>query len=202
MIDTFDFTAEHILQNDVVLLRPLKMTDINDLLPYSINEPDIWAFNANGGGGEENLRKYVQHACQQREKEREYPFVVIDKQSNIPVGSTRLYDIQPERKTIQLGFTWYGKKYQGTGLNRNCKYLLLDFAFESLGVERVGFAANSVNQRSIAAMKSIGCTGEGVLRSSGYDAVGNRIDSIVLSILKAEWKTGLREQLKNKITVK
>lgn len=201
-MEKFDFAAEHILQNDVVLLRPLKQEDIEGFLNYSLNEPDIWSFNANGANGEENLLKYVNHALQQRAREREYPFAVIDKKSGALVGSTRLYDILHDRKTIQLGFTWYGKKYQASGINKNCKYLLLDFAFNELGVERVGFAANSLNARSIAAMKSIGCTVEGVMRSSGYDAAGNRIDSTILSILRTEWEAELASRLKNKIALK
>jgi RimJ/RimL family protein N-acetyltransferase len=57
------------------------------------------------------------------------------------------------------------QKYQRTYVNKNCKYLLLEFAFEKLGMERVGFRANSLNKQSISAMKSIGCTEEGVLRN-------------------------------------
>ena len=60
---------------------------------------------------------------------------------------------------MQLGYTWYGKEFQGTGLNKHCKYLLLEFAFEKMQVERVEFRADANNEKSIAAMKSIGCTG-------------------------------------------
>src|SRR5439155_23280794 len=98
------------------------------------------------------------------------------------VGSTRFYNIDFERKIIEVGFTWYGKSFQGTGINKNCKYLLFDFAFRQLNMERIGLGANSKNERSINAMKSVGCSVEGILRSRGYDANGERIDSIVLSI--------------------
>ena len=109
---------------------------------------------------------------------------------------TRYYEISNEFKRLEIGFTWYGKAYQGTGLNKNCKYLLLEFAFEKLQMIRVGFGANSKNERSQKAMKSIGCTVEGILRRYGRDAEGNVTDAIRLSILKEEWEARVKTHLK------
>jgi len=102
------------------------------------------------------------------------------------------------KKTL-LGYTWYGKKFQRTGLNRHCKFLLLQFAFEEWGLERVEFRANIHNDRSIAAMKAIGCIQEGVFRDYMLDATGRRWSTVVLSILKEEWFSKTKEMLKNKI---
>jgi RimJ/RimL family protein N-acetyltransferase len=101
--------------------------------------------------------------------------------------------------TLQLGYTWYGEKFRGTKLNKHCKFLLLQFAFEELGMERVEFRADARNQRSIAAMKSLGCMVEGVLRSNMPLEDGGRRDSIVLSILKSEWQNGVKEGLRAKL---
>lgn len=196
-----DFKSDYILENDTTLLRPLKESDFETLLEYSINEPEIWSFNALGANGEENLKKYISSAIQNKEKRTEYPFVVFDKLSNKIVGSTRFYQINLTYKTLEIGYTWYGKQFQGTGLNKNCKYLLLEFAFENLGMERVGFRANNLNKRSINAMKSIGCKEEGILRNFAIDASGKRIDAIVLSILREEWFNEVKQNLKNKINV-
>lgn len=187
------------LENDLVLLRPLKESDFNELLTYSINEPEIWSFNALGANGPDNLQKYIATALENKAKGIDYPFVVLDKKTNKIAGSTRYYSINTFYKTLEIGFTWYGMQYQGTGLNKNCKYLLLEYAFEKLGVERVGFRANNLNKRSINAMKSIGCIEEGVLRNFAIDANGERIDAIVLSILKDEWFNTIKNNLKNKI---
>ena len=84
-------------------------------------------------------------------------------------------------------------------MNKNCKYLLLEFAFEFLKMERVEFRADNDNERSIQAMKSIGCTIEGVLRSNTYKPDGGRRDSIVLSILKDEWHNTIKHKLKESI---
>jgi len=100
---------------------------------------------------------------------------------------------------LQLGYTWYGKDFQGTGLNKHCKYLLLSFAFENIGMERVEFRADNNNARSIAAMKSIGCKVDGVLRSNMPKREGGRRDSIVLSVLKDEWFADIKEMLRNKL---
>ncbi|MDI9309458.1 MAG: GNAT family protein [Limnohabitans sp.] len=188
------------LENDLVLLRPLKESDFEELLVYSENEPEIWLFNALGADGTENLKKYITAALENKSKGIDYPFVVLDKKTNKIVGSTRYYAINTFNKTLEIGFTWYGKQYQGTGLNKNCKYLLLEYAFQNLGVERVGFRANNLNARSINAMKSIGCKEEGVLRNFAMNANGERIDAIVLSIIKNEWFNEVKNNLKNKIS--
>ncbi|KIC04073.1 GNAT family N-acetyltransferase [Flavobacterium sp. AJR] len=197
----FDYKADYILEDETVLLRPLKADDFKYLLDFSINEPEIWEFNMGGANGEENLLKYIDNAISQREKEKEYPFIIFDKRTNEYVGSTRFYNIVLEMNTIEIGYTWYGKKYQGTGINKNCKYLMFDFVFDKLGIVRIGLGANSKNIRSINAMKGVGCTEEGILRSRSFDQKGNRIDAIILSILRNEWDEIWKARLKEK-TVK
>jgi RimJ/RimL family protein N-acetyltransferase len=181
-----EFKETYHLENDIVLLRPLEIADKELLIEYAMTEPELWKFNINGANGKENLDCYISTAITQREKEKEYPFIVFDKRTDKYVGSTRFYEISHEFQRLDIGYTWYGKEAQGTGLNKNCKYLLLEFAFDKLDMKRVGFGANSKNERSIQAMKSIGCKVKGILRSYGKDAAGNTIDAIKLSILKSE----------------
>lgn len=194
-----DFENDYIIENEKLLLRPLRSTDFDELLEFAVHEPDIWKYNAFGADGAENLKKYIDNALLQREKGTEYPFVVIEKSENKIIGSTRFYAISTINKTLELGYTWYGKKYQGTFVNKNCKLLLLEWAFEKMGCERVGFKANAQNERSINAMKSIGCIVEGILRNFAFDSNLNRIDVIVLSIVKEEWKSGVKQTLQQKI---
>lgn len=191
----FDFNNNYILENERVLLRPLELSDVENLLHFSINEPELWNYSLLPASNEQELRNYIKIALEKRKKQIDYPFIVFDKKTNSYAGSTRFYDIQLANKTLQLGFTWYGKEFQGTGLNKNCKYLLLEFAFEKLHIERVEFRADNANKKSIAAMKSIGCKEEGVLRSNGVRPNGERRDSIILSILKQEWENGVKENL-------
>ncbi|MES2811353.1 MAG: GNAT family protein [Bacteroidota bacterium] len=195
----FDFSENYILESEMVRLEPLQLSHIPNLLTYSLNQPEIWQFSSIAAIGEDNFKNYVQIALDQREKLIEYAFVVLDKRINEYAGSTRFYDIQLHNKTLQLGYTWYGKQFHGTGLNKHCKYLLLEFAFEKMGMERVEFRADNTNERSKAAMKSIGCKVDGVLRSNMRKLDGTRRDSIVLSILRDEWFDEVKENLKKKL---
>lgn len=195
----FDFKENYHLENQRVLLRPLVLSDFELLLDFSINEPELWTYSLIPASGKKNLKQYLSLALEARENHHQYSFIVFDKQTNSYAGSTRFYDIQLNNKCLQLGYTWYGKDYQGTGLNKNCKFLLLEFAFEKMGMERVEFRADNENVRSVAAMKSIGCKKEGVLRSNGFKQDGSRRDSIVLSILKEEWRNEVKNHLLRKI---
>lgn len=198
----FNCSKNIILEDEVVLLRPLQRSDFANLLEISNNEPETWQYSFIRANGEENLKKYIEIALQARDKEVEFPFIVFDKKSGKYAGSTRFYDMNLSNKTVQLGYTWYGKAFRGTGLNKNCKFLLLQFAFESLEVERVEFRADNNNARSIAAMKSIGCKVEGILRNHMQTLDSDvRRDSIVLSILKEEWFLEVKQNLILKLTV-
>lgn len=197
-----DFQKEYILENNAVRLTPLKIEDSKKLVDFAINEPDLWTYSLIQANSPDKMKVYIEKAIEGRKNSNSYPFLVFDKRKNQYAGSTRFYDVQIENATLQLGFTWYGKDFQGTGINKNCKYLLLEFAFEVLKMERVEFRADNENTRSINAMKSIGCIVEGVLRSNTYKPNGKRRDSIVLSILANEWHKTVKQTLKEKISNK
>jgi N-acetyltransferase len=199
---TFDFDKAYILEDERVLLRPLKREDSINLQYFSLNEPDLWKFSLQSAAGNENLEKYIDIALNAKQTQKEYPFIVFDKKYGEYAGSTRFYDILPGFQTLQLGYTWYGKKFQGSGLNKHCKFLLFRFAFEELGVERLELRADNDNKRSIAAMKSIGCKVDGVLRANMPKPEGQdgRRDSIVLSVLKEEWFGEVKAILQSQLT--
>lgn len=196
---SFPFNKPVILENERVLLCPLEESDYENLLPFSLNEPELWKFGLVTAAGEENLKNYISTAVQNRKENKEYAFIVFDKKTNQYAGSTRFYDIQQAFLTAQLGYTWYGKDFQRTGLNRHCKFLIFSFVFEQWGLERLELRTDANNDRSIAAMKAIGCTVEGILRNHMPTVHGFRRNSIVLSILKDEWFGGGKEMLGNKI---
>jgi RimJ/RimL family protein N-acetyltransferase len=195
----FPLTENIILENERVLLRPLQQEDYQLLLPFALKEPELWKFSLVSAAGETGMKNYIETALAERAKGTEYPFIVFDKLTGKYAGSTRFYDIQITHGTTQLGYTWYGKEFQRTGLNRHCKWLLLTFAFETWKAERVEFRADANNERSIQAMKAIGCIEEGILRSHTLTDRGTRRSSIVLSILKEEWVQTVKEKLRSKI---
>jgi N-acetyltransferase len=191
----FDFEKDYVLENDVVRLAPLTFSDYDHLLHFSINEPNLWDFSLNQANTPEKLKLYIEKAINDRSNRSSYAFSVFDKRVNKFAGSTRYYDIQMANASLQIGFTWYGKDFQGTGINKNCKFLLLDFAFDVFNMERVEFRADANNHRSINAMKRIGCVVEGILRSHTTKPNGDRRDSIILSILKDEWYDRVKESV-------
>ncbi len=202
MIEDFDFSKDYVLEDDCVMLRPLLQNDADLLVNFALNEPQLWQYSLISAAGKAKMDHYVELAIESRIQKNGYAFIVFDKRTNEYAGSTRFYDIQVKHQALQLGYTWYGQQFQGSGLNAHCKFLLLSFAFDRMGFERVEFRADVNNARSIAAMKSIGCTVEGVLKSNLMKDDGTRRDSIVLRILKEEWNAGVKELLLQKISAR
>jgi len=197
--DNFDFSKDYVLEDDRVMLRPITLQDAMVLSEYVKNEPEIWQFSLVAIQKVEDLEGYIQTALQSRLDKTAYPFIVFDKASQTYVGSTRFYDMQLAFETTQLGYTWYGKKVWGTGLNAHCKFLLLQFAFEQMNLKRVEFRADNDNKRSIAAMQKIGCKVEGILRSHLPRPDGTRRDSIVLSITEEEWNGQVKALIQSQL---
>ena len=201
-MSTFNFDSEITLENDVVKLRPIKLSDVKHLTTISL-EPNIWDYSFVKGDGETNLTNYISEAIQARKNKTEYTFIVYDKRKQQYAGCTRFSEINTFLNTIRLGYTWYGKQFQGTGLNKHCKYLLFQYAFEIIGFERVGLSSYIENERSIYAMLSVGCKKEGVFRNMFPSVSGEgRTDAILLSILKGEWFSTEKEKLNLKLTTR
>lgn len=194
-LKSFNFESDIILENERVLLRPLVLSDGSLLAHFVEEEPDLWKYSLVAIHNSADLENYIQTAIEARAHKTAYAFIVFDKLLNEYVGCTRFYDMQLAYQTTQIGYTWYSKKCWGTKLNENCKHLLLEFAFDQMGLERVEFRADNNNKRSIAAMQKIGCTVEGVLRNHLPMPNGKRRDSIVLSILKEQWDASLKQAL-------
>jgi len=196
MIPTpFSINQNIVLENDCVLLRPLAMSDANYLQVFSENEPELWQYSLQSAAGSDNLTQYLESAVKGRESGLAYPFIIYDKQRKAYVGTTRFYEIDLLNQSLLLGYTWLGLDFQRTGINRHCKYLLLQFAFEQAGSHRVAFRADINNEKSIRAMESIGCKHEGILREHMLLANGMRRTSVLLSILANEWQDSVKKQL-------
>lgn len=194
----FDFFDELIFENARVLIRPLKENDSELVESFTKSEPDLWQFSLTSPVGEDSLKAYISNTLKLRTSAQGYPFLVIDKKSKSVAGSTRFYNVDLHHKTLSIGYTWYGKAFQRTGLNRHCKLLLLSAAFEDFGMERVEFRADARNKKSINAMLGIGCVFEGTLRNNCSASFGRR-DSVVLSIIKTDWEKATKAALLKKI---
>ena len=96
----FDYKTDYILEDETVLLRPLKIDDYKHLVNFSINEHEILELNIGGSNGEGNLVKYLDNVISQRQIEKQYPFIIFDKRINEYIRSTRFYNIDLEMNTI------------------------------------------------------------------------------------------------------
>lgn len=173
-------------ENSIAKLRPLEESDFNDFIDIAFDE-SIWIRTTIHIQTEEDLRKYVEDSIKERERKFRYPFTIIDKRVNRTAGCTSYANISEKDKRLEIGWTWLGKDFQGTGLNKACKFLLLQNAFESLGIERVELKTDVLNVQSRRAMMKIGAVEEGILRSHTLMPDGRRRDTIYYSILNSEW---------------
>lgn len=188
-----------VLTDERVLLKPLEQYNWEDLLEYAVNETDIWKYAHTPLVGEQGIKDYIQYALEERDKGTSLPFIVFDLAKEKYVGSTRFYGINHKQKSLLIGYTWYSKQTQGSGINVHCKYLLLKYAFEFMEMERVEFRADARNERSIGAMKRLGAVQEGVLRKEIIINDGSRRDTVVLSILREEWFNHVKNNLEERL---
>ena len=181
-----NFERDLHLENDHALLRPLKPQDLEYLQTIAI-DPDIWRYMTISVNSQQDLQRWADTAFSDHEKQQRYTFVIIDKSTGKLAGSTAYGNISIVDQRLEIGWTWLGNEARGTGLNRHCKFLLLQYAFEILHYERVELKTDVLNLRSRQAMRKIGATEEGILRSHTLMQDGRRRDTIYYSILKSEW---------------
>lgn len=180
------FNSEIILQNKRVKLTPLKDEDLHALAEVAY-DPSIWQLGMSNIKGEKELKEYIAIALKERSSELSYPFLIFNRQTNSVAGSTRYGNISFPHKRLEIGWTWIHPKHQGTGLNKACKFLLLQFAFETLRFNRVELKTDLLNQQSQKAIRNIGAKEEGIFRSHSITSGGRIRDSIFFSIIKDEW---------------
>lgn len=186
------------LTGQVVSLEPLSMEHAGDLLEAAQSE-EIWQHTLDQPQSAQAMQDYIRRALQDRDAETAIPFVVRHRETNRFIGCTRYVNIAPLRRGLEIGFTWYAPQFWRTAVNTECKYLLLQYAFETLRCIRVEFQAMAGNTRSRAAILRLGAMEEGRLRSRMIRRNGERFDSIFFSILDDEWraiKTKLEDALK------
>ena len=115
------------------------------------------------------------------------PWAVRDLASGEVVGSTRYHDIVAPIDRVEIGYTWYGARWQRSHVNTAAKLLLLTHAFEDVGCAVVGLRTDNFNFRSQRAIEALGAKRDGVLRHHQARRDGTVRDSVMYSILAAEW---------------
>ncbi len=174
------------LETDKVLLRPLQHLDISFFARIT-NEPSLWKYFTFLLNNPVELQHWVETAIKEREEGKRIPFAIVEKATGEVCGSTSLGSISYYDKRIEIGWSWLGKHFQGTGINFHAKFCMLSYAFDVLNWERVEIKTDNLNERAKQGLRKIGAKEEGVLRSHMQMPLNRRRDSIYFSILKDEW---------------
>jgi RimJ/RimL family protein N-acetyltransferase len=114
-------------------------------------------------------------------------FAVRDLVSDEIVGSTRYHDVLPDVARLEIGYTWYARRFQRGHLNTTCKLLLLTHAFESLGAQTVGWRTDNFNWASQRAIERLGAKRDGVIRGHALRRDGTVRDTVMYSVTAGEW---------------
>jgi N-acetyltransferase len=173
-----------ILTGNIVRLEPMTEAHIPALAAIGVGQ-DFWQNMLYGEmKSESDLRNWVLDILSRK---GDLPFAVIHLASGRVAGATRYMNIMPRDRGLEIGGTWYGMEFQRTGVNTECKYLLLKHAFETLGAIRVQLKTDSRNLRSQQAIERIGGVKEGVFRNHMILSDGTIRNSVYYSILDSEW---------------
>lgn len=189
-----DWKTPVILTGRYVRLEPMMEAHVPGLTAIGLDD-SIWEHMLYGDvRTEEDVRGWVRDILSRPD----LSFVVIQLASGRIAGATRYLNIMPEHRGLEIGGTWYGLEFRRTAVNTECKYLLLRYAFETLGCIRVQFKTDLRNERSQQAIERLGAKREGVLRNHMILPDGRFRNSVFFSILDTEWpgvKTRLEEML-------
>lgn len=180
-----------ILENEKVLLVPFE--DLGNIeLKEIIFDDQIWKYMGMYVRNEHDFENYIQNTLKQKADGICYPFLIIDKATNKVAGSTRYGYLNHASQKCEIGWTWYGKQFQGTGLNKACKYELLNFGFKNIQFKRIQFSTDLENLRSQRAIEKLGAIKEGIFRNNYVDSDEKSKDDVYYSIILEEWNVTKR----------
>ena len=174
------------LENEVVLLKPLGQEDAQGILAAG-SYPEIWPYLSTTIEKMDDVHNFVEKALSAKDAKTEFPFVIVDKKSGQIIGSTRFMDIDENHKRLEIGTSWITPAFWRTTINTNCKYLLLQYCFEVLNLQRVQIKTDHENVRAQKAIERIGGEKEGVLRNHMVRKDGTTRHTVMYSITLQEW---------------
>jgi RimJ/RimL family protein N-acetyltransferase len=183
----FSFDKDIVLENNRVLIRPMQLADSENLLKVATEDKSLVRYSPIQIHTPDFLNQYIESALKDRADKIRYAFTIFDKEKQQFAGSTSFGNIVNKDNRIEIGWTWIGRGFQKTGLNRNCKYLLMEYVFETLKFERLEFRTDERNLVSRKAIEGIGGKIEGILRSHMLMNDGYRRNTVFYSILLNEW---------------
>jgi RimJ/RimL family protein N-acetyltransferase len=181
------------LENDYVLLRPVQPEDRAELKAIAI-EPKIWRYFPFRVATEADFDVFFDLGLTDMNAGTRVAYYISSKRTGGAAGSMSFGNLAEKDGRLEIGWSWLGLGSQGTGINKWAKFLMMQHAFEKMGVERVEFKTDQLNVQARHALCNIGAREEGTLRSFNPMPDGRRRDAVYYSVLKAEWPH-VKEQL-------
>ena len=174
------------LEEHGVRLEPLGAEHV-DGLAAAVGDGRLWELWFTSCPRPHEVAKYVEAALEGQRAGHMLPWAVRETSSGEIIGTTRYHDIVAPIDRVEIGWTWYAASRQRSHVNTACKALLLAHAFETLGCRLVGLRTDNFNFRSQRAIEALGAKKDGVLRHHHARRDGTVRDSVMYSILAAEW---------------
>ena len=183
------------LEGTHVHLIPLELDHAEDLYE-NIGHPNIFRYMpCKPPESTDDMRTLIEEALASAKEHGDVPFAIKHLDDDKIIGSTRYIDIRKPHHALEIGWTWVGLDYQRSPVNTECKFLLLNHAFEDLGAYRVQLKTDSRNEKSQNAMIRIGAQREGTLRNHMKLWDGHLRDTVMFSITHKEWKNDVAAAL-------
>ena len=174
------------LEGHGVRLEPLAR-EHRDALAKAAADGELWRLWFTSVPEPQQADAYIAQALAGRDAGHMLPFVVRELTSGAIAGSTRYHDIIKDASRVEIGYTWYAKRWQKSHVNTACKLLLLGHAFDALECKVVGLRTDNFNFTSQRAIEALGAKKDGVLRHHAVRRDGTVRDSVMYSIVLSEW---------------
>jgi len=174
------------LRGPLVTLEPLTL-DHHDAIVDVVKDGELWKLWYTPIPEPEKVRADIERRLKLQAQGSMLPFVVMEPGTGKALGMTTYMNVDAVNKRVEIGSTWYRKSAQRTGINTQCKLLLLAHAFEDLQCIAVEFRTSFFNHQSRSAIERLGAKPDGILRSHMVAPNGTLRDTCVYSIIAAEW---------------
>jgi N-acetyltransferase len=174
------------LEGHGVRLEPLAAKH-HDGLAAAAQDGRLWELWYTSVPAPGETASYIDTALQGQIDGHMLPWVVLDRKSEAVIGSTRYHDIVAAADRVEIGYTWYARRWQRSHVNTACKLLLFGHGFDTLGCKVVGLRTDNFNFASQRAIEALGAKKDGVIRNHWPRRDGTVRDTVIYSVLAAEW---------------
>jgi N-acetyltransferase len=192
-----NFSEQLTLEGRHATLEPLGPQH-EEGIRHAVCDGELWKLFFTTVPKPDDVPRYIADLLALREKGSAFAFAVRDNASGRIIGGTRYLNIDAANRRLEIGGTWYAKSVQRSGINTECKLMLLAHAFEQLECIAVEFRTDLFNKRSQAAIERLGAKRDGLLRNHMIMADGRIRDTVVYSIIRSEW-AGVKTNLQFKL---